>query len=205
MYTIYINDKPFIICDDWDHLIHNKSYLHYYNNDGDFITKTSKDFLQATNKVGAVMHTSNAIKAFELFSQNYDVIEAAGGVIENELKQILMIFRRGFWDMPKGKIEKGETEISAAKREVIEECGINQVEVKSKIGTTYHTFNMYGKNVLKISHWYRMVISSTEKLKPQTEEDITEIKWFDKNGPELKKLEAYKSIHEILNLYLNKK
>lgn len=107
--------------------------------------------------------------------------------------------------MPKGKIEKGETEISAAKREVIEECGINQVEVKSKIGTTYHTFNMYGKNVLKISHWYRMIILSTEKLKPQTEEDITEIKWFDKNGPELKKLEAYKSIHEILNLYLNKK
>jgi ADP-ribose pyrophosphatase YjhB (NUDIX family) len=205
VYTIFINDKPFIITDDWDYLINDKSYQHHYNDDLDSVLKISADFLNNTRDKGVVIHASNAIKAFETFCSSYDVVEAAGGIVENELQQILLIYRKGCWDLPKGKIEAGETESEAAKREVSEECGLMNLELKGKITTSYHTYYMPGKNVLKISHWYLMSCSSKEKVKPQAEEDITEIKWYVRSLLDLKKLDTYKSIHQVLSVYLGRK
>lgn len=202
MYTIFINDKPFLITDDWDYLIQDATYLHYYSDDRAYIKKIIGDFLGNSKCKGLVLHATNAIKAFEAFCSEYEIVEAAGGVVENELEQILLIYRKGCWDLPKGKIEIGETEAIAARREVMEECGLLKVEVKTKLCVTYHTFFMPQKNVLKISHWYEMSSSSKEKLKPQLEEDITEIKWFVKSLLDLDKLDTYKSIYEVLRLYL---
>jgi len=203
VYTIYINDKPFIITDDWDHLIHDHTYQHFHSDNRLQIRKISQDLITNNKYSGAVVHAENMIKAFEGFSSDYEIVEAAGGVIENELGQILMIYRKGCWDLPKGKIEKGETEAIAAKREVMEECGLLKVEVKTKFTATYHTFFMPQKNVLKISHWYRMTSPSNDRLKPQLEEDITEIKWFTKSQIDLEKLDTYRSIQKVLDLYLN--
>ena len=205
MYTIYINDRPFIITDDWDYLIQDTSYRHYYIDDAEAIGKISRDFLNNSKTKGLVLHAANSVKAFESFCTNYTIVEAAGGIVENELQQILLIYRKGCWDLPKGRIEKGETEMLAARREVMEECGLVNVEVKSKLTTSYHTFFMPQKNVLKISHWYKMYCPSTDKVKPQTEEDITEIKWFVKSLLDLSKLDTYNSIHQVLEIYLDKK
>ncbi len=205
MYTIFINDRPFIITADRDYLINDRSLLHYYSDDLAAITKMSLDFLNSNKSKGLVLHASNEVKAFETFSSNYIIVEAAGGVVENELSQLLMIYRKGRWDLPKGRIEKEETEALAARREVMEECGLVNVELRSKLTTTYHTFFMPQRNVLKISHWYNMFCPSTDKLKPQTEEDITEIKWYVKSLLDVKKLDTYNSIHQVLELYLNKK
>ncbi len=205
MYTIFINDKPFIITEDQDYLIHDFSYQHFYNEDSATVQKLSREFVSNTKNRGLILHTSNSLKAFEIFCRDYEVLEAAGGIVENELNQLLVIFRKGKWDLPKGKIEAEETETIAAKREVIEECGVTNVVVKKKLTTSYHTYYMGNKNVLKISHWYMMFCPSTDKLKPQTEEDITEIKWVDKYSLDLNSLNTYGSILHVLKFYLNKK
>ncbi len=205
MYTIFINDKPFIITDDWDYFINDASYLHYYNDDLLTINKIAHDFIGNKANKGLVLHASNAVKAFETFCTNYELIEAAGGIVENELDEVLLIYRKGRWDLPKGKMEVGETEMIAAKREVMEECGLTAVEVKAKLITTYHTFFLPQKNVMKISHWYMMSSSSTEKIKPQLEEDITDIKWFGRATLDIEKLDTYPSIYNVLQLYLKNK
>ncbi|MBK9671561.1 MAG: NUDIX domain-containing protein [Bacteroidetes bacterium] len=69
----------------------------------------------------------------------YTKIEAAGGIVKNKQGQLLFIFRHGKWDLPKGKIEKGENEQDAALREVEEECGIAELTLQKKLTTTFHT------------------------------------------------------------------
>ena len=58
----------------------------------------------------------------------------------NELGEILVIFRRGSWDIAKGKLDPGETLKEAAVREVMEETGISGIKRKELIDITYHTY-----------------------------------------------------------------
>lgn len=118
-----------------------------------------------------------------LFKQ-FKYIEAAGGVVENKNGEVLLIFRRGFWDLPKGKIEKKESTEDAAIREVEEETGVEDLHLDERIQfdglsneCTYHTYPHKKKIVMKASYWYSMNTTFDGKLKPQTEEDIEEVKW----------------------------
>lgn len=108
-------------------------------------------------------------------------IIAAGGVVENDNGDILFIFRNGFWDLPKGKLESDEDIANTAVREVIEETGIVNVELGKELKTTYHTYREGKIFVLKETRWYAMKSNDTN-LTPQTEEGITELKWIPKNS-----------------------
>lgn len=121
--------------------------------------------------VGAMWHD---------FQQDFKVVEAAGGLVINEKAELLCIFRNGFWDLPKGKIEKGESTEGAALREVTEECGIDELLLKDFFQTTYHVYPEKNKRVLKVSHWYLME-GKGEDLSPQVEEGITEVGWKKKS------------------------
>jgi 8-oxo-dGTP pyrophosphatase MutT (NUDIX family) len=134
---------------------------------------------------------------FNYLSELCDVIEAAGGVVENEKGEILMIYRRGFWDLPKGKIDPGETREEAAVREVSEECGIPKPEIVRALETTYHTYFLKGKRILKPSYWYLMR-SHDQELIPQTEEDIEIAQWTAPSGISELLDAAYPSIRELL-------
>jgi len=90
-----------------------------------------------------------------------------------------MIFRRGKWDLPKGKLDKGEKIEDCAIREVEEETGLKDVKLNSPLVVTYHTYHEGTKFVLKESHWFTMRITGEQKLIPQIEEDISDIKWVD--------------------------
>ncbi len=50
------------------------------------------------------------------FSKGMTSVEAAGGLVLNEKGEVLMIFRRGSWDLPKGKIDPNESVETAAIR-----------------------------------------------------------------------------------------
>lgn len=129
------------------------------------------------------------------------IIEAAGGMVFNPQGELLMMLRRGQWDMPKGKLDEGETIEACALREVEEETGISNLMLCEKLQTTYHTYTFQGKNVLKPSHWFKMECTGTEDLVPQTEEDITELLWADKfKAAELTK-NAFPSIREMIEKY----
>jgi 8-oxo-dGTP pyrophosphatase MutT (NUDIX family) len=126
------------------------------------------------------------------------VIEAAGGLVKSEENKYLFIKRNGFWDLPKGKLEKDEKRKDAAVREVEEECGIKVKSLENKLLKTYHVYEMKGKVVLKVSHWYAMKSKSKQKLIPQTEEGITEVRWIAQKELEMVKANTYPSILEVL-------
>jgi 8-oxo-dGTP pyrophosphatase MutT (NUDIX family) len=105
------------------------------------------------------------------------VIVAAGGVVVNDEQQILFIFRRGLWDLPKGKMDDGEDSETAAVREIQEETGLQQVNLEHHLMDTYHVYEERGKRILKQTVWYKMH-SNDKDLQPQAEEDITEAKWI---------------------------
>ena len=125
-------------------------------------------------------------KAFlKTVAKSVTLIEAAGGLVKNENGEYLFIYRNNKWDLPKGKIEKEEKIKVAAVREVEEECGIKVGNLDEKICKTYHVYVMKGEVVLKKTHWFRMRGKAQEKLKPQKEEGITDVRWFKKDhiGP----------------------
>ena len=118
---------------------------------------------------------------FARFIANKIIIEAAGGMIINEYDKLLMIFRRGQWDMPKGKLDDGESIEECALREVEEETGLHSLKLEQKLQITYHTYSIGNQVVIKPSHWYLMHFLGNETPIPQKEEEITEIRWVDKN------------------------
>ena len=127
------------------------------------------------------------------------MIEAAGGLVFNKDGDILMIFRNGKWDLPKGKLEIGESIEECAIREVEEECGIVGLDIIEKLLETYHTYNMDGEEVLKKTYWYKMKTDYSAKLIPQLEEGITKVSWVDKDQISKKLKNSYGNISDVLN------
>jgi 8-oxo-dGTP pyrophosphatase MutT (NUDIX family) len=118
--------------------------------------------------------------SFKAYTKDKLIIEAAGGLVFNEKNELLMIFRRGFWDLPKGKVDEGESLEECAVREVQEETGLQNIKLGEFLNTTYHTYTLNNQSILKPSHWYKMKHLGNELPIPQTEEDISEIKWVTK-------------------------
>ena len=110
----------------------------------------------------------------------------------------MFIYRNDKWDLPKGKLEKGEKKKEGAVREVEEECGIALKKCGKKIINTYHTYTLKGELVLKRTYWYSMNYKGNEKLKPQTEEGITDVRWFDKDDLQAIKDNTFPSIMDVL-------
>lgn len=132
------------------------------------------------------------------FSSSFKVIEAAGGLVKNGKGEYLFIFRNGKWDLPKGKIEKGEAVPVAAIREVEEECGIHNLKIRKELESTYHTYYLEKKEVLKRTHWFEMTSDDNSALVPQIEEGITLVKWLPKKDLSQVYENTYESIKEVM-------
>lgn len=125
-------------------------------------------------------------------------IPAGGGVVRNTKNETLMIFRRGVWDLPKGKADPGESIEQTALREVEEECSITGLHVLSKRCVTYHFYMENHMPIIKETHWFNMRTDFTGKLKPQLEEDIEEVKWMDDDDLRKALENSYLTIKEVL-------
>jgi 8-oxo-dGTP pyrophosphatase MutT (NUDIX family) len=135
---------------------------------------------------------------YRYFSDMFRVIGAAGGLVKNKKNEWLFIFRNGKWDLPKGKIEKGEEIKTAAIREVEEECGISGLTIVKELSTTYHTYFIKEKAILKPTYWFEMRCDDASALVPQTEEGITEVKWISKNNLQQMLDNTFESIKEVM-------
>ena len=129
-------------------------------------------------------------------------IIAAGGLVENELGEFLFIYRRKFWDLPKGKLDAGESIEICAIREVMEETGLKNVEISSFICKTYHEYfdKWIGEDVIKETWWYKMTSSSRQELIPQITEEIEQIIWVSKEDAATMLLKTFPTIIEVWNL-----
>ncbi|MDI9358912.1 MAG: NUDIX domain-containing protein [Phycisphaerales bacterium] len=134
-------------------------------------------------------------------------IVAGGGIVENMQGDICLIFRRGKWDLPKGKLDEGETIEHCALREVSEETGLSNLEILGLIQKTVHEYYepRIEAPVVKTTTWYRMRIKNTQVLVPQTEEDITEIKWVSVRDLDAYLANSYPTIKNLIAVYLEQK
>jgi len=195
MYTIFKNDTPIILTDDvktlkQNHLIHWKDL-----SKEDILNDKT---LSAKKEILIYHHDLKTL--WRDFSKQFQVIEAAGGIVRNSRNELLFIYRFDKWDLPKGKIEPGESPEMAAIREVKEECGFGQIELGKALSTTYHIYEENNKEVLKITYWFNMC-SDDADLKPQVEEGITAIRWFNKTDLELVLHNTYPNIQLLLKAY----
>ncbi|MHB0756713.1 NUDIX hydrolase [Polaribacter sp. M15] len=169
MYKVFVNDKPIIITSSLKN--ENKYAVYPFKHIlfEEILHKLKFDAIK-----GIVLYSTDLEKDWTNFKHHLDVIPAAGGLVTNAQQEILFIYRNNVWDLPKGKIEKGESTATAAIREVEEECGIFNLKLGKKLCITYHIYNQDGLK-LKETHWYFMSSKYTGALSPQLEEGITKV------------------------------
>jgi 8-oxo-dGTP pyrophosphatase MutT (NUDIX family) len=161
-------------------------------------------FLVKNHKInGDVMLISDKPKnSYACLKLKFTYVAAAGGIVRNNKGQILCILKNGKWDLPKGKIDKGETKKQAALREVKEECGLTSLTLGKKISKTYHIAKIKGRYVCKKTTWYEIFDKSDKHPVPDHRENITDVKWFDTSEKWLSGLDTFRNIRELLQEYL---
>lgn len=196
-YHIYLNEKHLIVAESIPQGLQNYQELSNEKPDLNLIYQLVSEF---TNQQTFLYRCKNAKSTLRKLSKSIRLIEAAGGLVRNERKEFLVIFRNGLWDLPKGKIEEGEKTRKAAVREVEEECGIKVKKVGRKICKTYHVYQQRNNELaLKKTHWYRMKADGQDKLKPQKEEGITKVCWFTREKLSILTKNTYPSILDVLD------
>ncbi|MFQ3326361.1 MAG: 8-oxo-dGTP pyrophosphatase MutT (NUDIX family) [Salibacteraceae bacterium] len=146
------------------------------------------------------------IDVFNRFKCHFKLIEAAGGIVENERGDLLVIYRNGKWDLPKGKLEKSEKIKQCAIREVEEETAVSVSTCsEASFEITYHVYYHKNSFVLKPTFWYKMTSKTNlQNLSPQTEEGIDKVEWIRKDKVlEVFKENSYRSIVALVEKYLS--
>ncbi|WP_113638815.1 NUDIX hydrolase [Nubsella zeaxanthinifaciens] len=154
--------------------------------------------LKSSKKKNYLLLCKNPEGVFKKIKKELTVIKAAGGLVTNAKNEFLFIFRNKKWDLPKGKVDKGEKVKDAAVREVEEECGVKIDKRGDRVCKTYHVYEMNNEVILKRTSWYHMTVKGSPKLIPQTEEGITEAAWVAPHEIKAKIKNTYPLITDVL-------
>jgi 8-oxo-dGTP pyrophosphatase MutT (NUDIX family) len=198
---IYFNDKPLVLTTDKEAYIHeNPSSETYAIFDG----ATLRSFTQALQQLdrpgirGVIIEDVSADSLQDQLHAMFRPMDAAGGLVLNEDNAVLMIYRRGKWDMAKGKLDEGENIEECAVREVKEETGLQHIALGEKICDTYHIYSQHNEQLLKRTAWYKMRGQKADKLQPQKEENILEARWVAEVDIAPIAAKSYEAIREVL-------
>ncbi|REC52621.1 MULTISPECIES: NUDIX hydrolase [Chryseobacterium] len=172
MYKVFVNEKKLLLSKQSENLEKTLGYENVTS------LEIALDLLENTSVKELNVFGENIDEIWAEFQKLFRIIEAAGGIVNNPDGEILFIKRLGKWDLPKGKMEKGESREESAVREIEEETGLSNVELVRFINTTYHIYiERNGDKVLKCTHWFEMNFDGEDTSKPQIEEGITEVAW----------------------------
>lgn len=189
MYKVFVNDVPIILSTEKDIGTKYTSIP---------INRVDMDMIIKKVRSGKLTHINLYHKKEEKLLSNLKkklpIVQAGGGMVFNPSGEILFIKRFGKWDLPKGKLDEGETIEECALREVEEETGVQDLKIDHFIMITYHIFRRNGKYKLKETHWYSMSTEFQGVLTPAIDEGIEKVKWknFEKSQKALKK--SYENI-----------
>jgi len=212
MYTIYRKRRFFLLTSsppDQLRRTYPHMLVHLYNGKRKHIKKFIKNALKT--KIGGkykpkaiILYHEDVERLKADFFSVYKIIEAAGGAVFNQKNEILFIYRRGHWDLPKGKIDPGETPEITAVREVEEETGLTHIHRHEHLHTSYHIYkDRRNKKCLKPTYWYRMTTENTH-LKLQHEEDIETAEWLKASDFSESKRITYGAISDVISLIIDK-
>ncbi|WAC39732.1 NUDIX hydrolase [Pedobacter sp. SL55] len=193
-YRIYINDNTLFITHELPVQVDKIQQIEVEG--FDFVLFYEK--LKISKKKNYLLLTKNPTAVFKKIRNDLTVIKAAGGLVTNAKGEFLFIFRNKKWDLPKGKVDKGEKVKDAAVREVEEECGVKIEKRNDRICKTYHVYEMGGELILKRTSWYHMTVKGSPKLVPQVEEGITEAVWIAPHEIKAKIKNTYALITDVL-------
>jgi 8-oxo-dGTP pyrophosphatase MutT (NUDIX family) len=178
MYKVFFNDRNVFLTDDFAKTFEAKYGLFYKFCEREDLMEIL-DFFRNLKKIDTLYIFHRDIEELRtVFRSCFLFIEAAGGVVKNKKGQYLVIHRRGKWDLPKGKLEAGESFEQAALRETEEECGIKDLTISRQMLSTYHTYLIGEKPVLKKTEWFEILYSGKKRPVPQQKEDIVETRWI---------------------------
>lgn len=200
---IYYNDKPLILVTDMEAYLDANPVAEMYQF---FSGATLKSFTQALQlldrpgSMGAIIEDISEKALEEQLIAMYQPITAGGGLVFNEENALLMIFRRGKWDLPKGKLDEGEDIAACALREVSEETGLQTLTLEDKLCDSYHIYNQDGVSYLKHTVWFKMKGTTTDKLLPQKEENILEAKWVAEREIGPLAARTYEAVRDVLKI-----
>ncbi|MCB0409968.1 MAG: NUDIX domain-containing protein [Flavobacteriales bacterium] len=200
MYKVFIKDKVILFSKkhtNFDAQFKSVLKLTFFQQSSSMIYT---QLLNNDKKLNAIIfELENPEEAFHQFSDEFTLIKAAGGVVKNKEDKLLVIYRLEKWDLPKGKLEKGEKIEEAAVREVEEECAVNGLQITKALNDTFHIYHIKENPILKQTYWFEMQTDFEGELIPQTEEGIEEVKWVGKKELESLVLKnTYASIADFL-------
>ncbi|MBN2611397.1 MAG: NUDIX domain-containing protein [Bacteroidales bacterium] len=198
MYKVFFNDRTIFLTDEFSKHFQVKYGLFYkYRSINDL--KELIGFFSRLKKIDTLFLFHHDIEELrDAFRACFIIINAAGGLVRNPGGDYLFIKRRGKWDLPKGKLDDNETFEMAARREVMEECGLEDLQIVYPLLSTYHTYPFHDSMALKKTSWFEMLYSGSDLPVPQTEEDITEIKWFRREELQQVSENTFKSVLDVM-------
>lgn len=182
MYKIYINDQPLYLLKEEEKIKYEveNGELIYYEGEKSSLSSIIDQYEEGKANKDIAFYSKDYEQLKSDFKSLFHKITAAGGVVDRN-GEVLFIYRRKRWDLPKGKQEKEETKEECALREVEEETGLTGLKAHGKILKTRHVYrdDVSGDRILKVTHWYKMTVDGKPELKLQHEEDIESAKWID--------------------------
>lgn len=191
MYKVFVNDCPIILTENKKNAI-NFDLVNFE----EIQVNTIVEEIFQNNLLGINLLCENLEACWATFQSCFKSQKAAGGKVINSNNEVLFIYRFNKWDLPKGKLENGESVSECAVREVEEECGITNLKIVKPLETTYHIYKEKGKTILKTTYWFLMRTDYTAELTPQLEEGIEEVVF--KNEAET--AEALENTYENIKL-----
>lgn len=195
-YKVFFNDSMLVLCSP-EHAPEGLCRERIGKPDRALMLEMVEEFEKSGVSAYCVC-TENPEALFGIFKSLFKVIEASGGLVRDRQGRYLFIRRYGRWDIPKGKIESGESPDDAAVREVMEECGIGRPEIVKKVPSTYHTYQLDGRRVLKITNWFLMNYEGDTQTTPQVEEGITDVVWLKPSQFDIILDNTYRSLSDLL-------
>jgi len=196
MYKVFSGDKCILISSK-EVTGDAKSSKKILYADAESLHKDYKLFAKSS-KLDTLVIIGDEERVWNVFRSLFLYIEAAGGFVLNVKGELLMIYRNKHWDIPKGKIEPGESPDQAAVREVEEECGVKNLKIVKPLVSTHHIFFQNKNNCIKRTYWFEMVCNDTILPSPQKEEGIEMAKWMSREEVKEVMKKVYPSLQEII-------
>jgi 8-oxo-dGTP pyrophosphatase MutT (NUDIX family) len=198
MYKVFIDNKPIVFCTQ-EELSEKGQHVRYFEG---MQLKHVRPFLQGANLDEPVQISAiDPASAFQFFFDGYLKIPAAGGLVRNADNELLLIKRYGMWDIPKGKVDRGENMEIACVREIEEECGIQKPVIARKLTETYHVMRYKERKALKHTYWFVLNYNGDDALVPAKEEGITSVKWKTFEFLLSIRGRTYGSINDVVDSY----
>jgi len=195
MYSIYYLDNVLVIAESNEKFFGNK--LVFTKNEK-VLCSFAQNWIDNENRLDTVVYGYDSEKMFAHLKNYFKYVEAAGGVVRNSENELLFIRRWNIWDLPKGKVNKKEDIETCALRETEEETGVLGLQITGSFPSSFHFYFYKEKLFLKKTYWFLMDTQYAGALKPQLEEDITEVKWLNPMQCRDAFRETYRSLRDNL-------